>query len=94
MPFSQTTVGVAAIQIAPFNKLRLGITIRSLGVAQCFISNDRVNIAAQGFPIAIGEYLTLLERDGDDPAAALYAITAAGTADLRIIESYERIIKE
>lgn len=94
MPFAQFTATAVITQVAPYLEKRLGITIRSLGADPCFISNDRVNVLTQGFPLFTGEYLTLLERDGDDPAAALYATTAAGTADLRIIESYERILAE
>jgi len=94
MAFRQFTATNAAQQVTAYFKPRLAVTVRSLGAAQVFISHDRVDIVATGFPLNTGEFISFIERDGDDPTLAIYAQTAAGTADLRIHESYERIPKE
>jgi hypothetical protein len=41
-----------------------------------------------GFPLAVGEFLNLVNTEGDAAELQVYAQCASGTADLRIVESY------
>lgn len=41
-----------------------------------------------GFPLAVGQTITFSKELGDDPTLELSSQTLAGTADLRIIESF------
>jgi hypothetical protein len=88
MAFRQFLAGATVGQAVAYNAKRLAITIKNIGAAQVFIGQDSPDLAALGFPLSAGEYLSLIASDGDDPTMGLYAITAAGTADLRIQESF------
>ena len=88
MAFRQITAGIVAQCVVAHNLKRTALTVKNLGAARVFLSYDRTDIIAQGFPVDTGEVISLIEADGDDAKLALFAVTAAGTGDLRIQESF------
>jgi hypothetical protein len=88
MAFRQLTATVNAQQVTALNRKRSSLTVKNLGAARVFLSYDSVNIAALGFPLDTGEAISLISVDGDDAELAIYCLTAAGTGDLRIQESF------
>ena len=91
MPFRQVTVSTTPTQIAPYNPKRSTIVIRNVAGAVCYISDSEVAIVTKGFPLNVGEALSLVRRDGDQPEYALWGQTAADTADLRVIEQFGEV---
>jgi hypothetical protein len=76
------------IQIVPYQPGRSGVLIRNYSGSQVFISTDAGSVLTTGYPINVGEFITLLNADGDAAELQIYAQCASGTADLRIVESY------
>ena len=89
MATKAVSVGTTRVQIVAVNIKRTGVVFRNRGGAEVFISRDKTNIAVQGFPIPSGGFASFLELEGDDTVNAIYALTTAGTADIRINESFE-----
>lgn len=83
--FTASTTGNQAIA---YHKGRKGWIIFNNGGSTVFISENQSNITSQGFPLAVGESIDYTEFEGDDPRIPIYAQTTAGTADLRIIETF------
>lgn len=90
MAFRPEAATTAVSQIAPLNPLRLSLVVFNNGTATVFIDNDQANITGRGIPIAANEHVSLTVDEGDEPELALFAQTAAGTADLRIKEGFLR----
>lgn len=88
MAFRQITATTTVQQMAPYNRRRATISIKNEGAAKVFISWDRVNVTSLGAPLAQGDGVNFVARDGDDTRMALYVQTIAGTGDLRITESF------
>jgi len=86
--FHVVTVTTDLAQLVPYNKQRVGILLKVLSGQPCYLSNDQTDVAATGFPLATGEYLSLMSRDGDVPELALYGLTLLATTNLRIIETF------
>jgi hypothetical protein len=89
MAYRQVTVGTTPTLIAAYNPKRDVLVIRNYAGATCFIHDSQVDITAKGFPLAEGEVVSFLEKDGDEPSVELWGQTVAGTADLRIYESFK-----
>lgn len=88
MGFRQFTVTTAEQSIAPFERRRSSIVLKNLGAARVFISHDRQNIATKGMALDVGDGMAFEVDKGDDTRFALYALTSAGTGDLRMAESF------
>lgn len=88
MGMRQVTVTTARQEIVAFNKARTTLTIINRSGVECFISEDQTDIAGQGFPLAVGQAASFTLELGDEPANAIYCLTSAGTADLRINEGF------
>ena len=86
--FRVVTVTTDLVQLVPYNKKRVGILLKVMSGQPCYLSNDQTDVAATGFPLSIGEYLSLMSRDGDVPELALYGLTLLATTNLRIIETF------
>jgi hypothetical protein len=91
MPFRQWTATTTAQQVVAFNAKRSTIVIRNASGATVYISIDSTGVVTAGWPLAPGDFVGFIQRDGDDSAAAIYAQTAAATTDLRIQESYGEV---
>lgn len=92
MAFRNQTVNTVAAQLLSQNPARTSWLIYNNGASDCFVSGDGTLSTTNGMKIAAGAQLSFSRRDGDDSAAALYAVVAAATADLRIQESFESIV--
>jgi len=91
MPFRQVTVGTTVTNIVPYNEKRSTIIIRNVSGSTCYIHDSQVDVISKGFPLDVGDVLSLIKKDGDQPEYALYGQTSTGTADLRIIEQYGEV---
>jgi len=92
MPFRQETATTTAQQVVAYNSKRSTCVIRNASGATVYISNDVVGIVSAGWPLAPGDFVGFIRKDGDDSAAAIYAQTAAATTDLRIQESFGEVL--
>lgn len=88
MGYRQVTVNTSVLEIVPFNKSRTGIVIQNFSGSTVYISDNATDGATKGFPVAVGQALSGALYKEDEPADALYAVVSAGTADLRIAESF------
>jgi len=86
--FRQVTVGTNPVQIVPYKEGRSGLLIRNYSGSPVFVSTDGGTVTSTGYPLNVGEFLNLLNSDGDASELQVYAQCASGTADLRIVESY------
>jgi hypothetical protein len=86
--FHVVTATTTLAQLIPYNKKRVGILLKVMSGQPCYVSNDQTDVAATGFPLAVGEYLSLMSRDGDVPELALYGLTLLATTNVRIIETF------
>lgn len=89
MAFRQLTITTTAQQVAAQNTKRTALSVKNLGAVRVFVDNDQSAIAAKGWYLDTGEGIVLTRQDGDDPELALFALTSALTADLRIQESFD-----
>jgi len=94
MPFRKETAGTTAKQIVAYNAERSVLAIRNVSGATVYISNDAGAITTEGWPMAPGDFVSFLKLYGDDTAAAVYAQTVAATTDMRIQESFGRVLTE
>jgi hypothetical protein len=86
--FRQVTVGTDMIQIVPYQPGRSGVLIKNYSGSQVFISTDAGSVLTTGYPLATGDYISLISTDGDAAELQIYAQCPSDTADLRIVESY------
>ena len=89
--FRQATVGTDVVQIVPYKEGRSGLLVRNYSGSQVFISTDSSSLLATGYPVNVGEFLNLLNSEGDAAELQVYAQCASGTADIRIVESYGEV---
>jgi len=89
--FYSVSVSTDVTQIVPYNPKRSGILIRSYSGSEVFLSNDEVDTLNRGYPLAVGEFVSFLTADGDVPELPLYAVTAGGVANLRVVETYGEV---
>lgn len=76
------------VALAPWNGERSNLAIWNFGTDTIFVSVDRINVAAEGWPILINTGLSYVWVDGDDSEEALYAVANSGTQDIRVIEQF------
>ena len=88
MAYRQATATTSVAELVPANRMRTAVTVKNFSGSTAFISQDRSNVTGQGFPLAVGDFLTLTLALGDEPYDALYTQTLAATSDLRIEESF------
>jgi hypothetical protein len=86
--FRQVTVGTDPVQIVPYKEGRSGLLIRNWSGSTVFVSTDGGTVISTGYPLNVGEYLNLINSEGDAAELQVYGQCASGTADIRIIESY------
>jgi hypothetical protein len=89
--FRPVSVSSQVTQIVPYNPKRVGLLLRNYSGSEVFLSNDQVDVLNSGYPLAVGEFISFLTADGDVPELALYAVTASGTANLRVVETYGEV---
>lgn len=88
MPSRSVTVGTAAELLLPYNPKRTSVAIFNEDAAAIFIGEDQVGLLAQGSPITAGGAVTFTRALGGTPQDILFGISAAGGADVRILEQF------
>jgi len=88
--FYQTTVRTSVTQIVAYSPERTALLIRNISGSTVYISTDQGSVHSEGLKLDEGEYVSMVRADGDAPELQVYAATASGTADLRIVETMER----
>lgn len=91
MPNRSVTVGTTVTRIVSYNNRRTALSLANEDTATIFISEDQTVTTGTGYPILAGGALDLLRALGDEPQNALFAISAAGGADLRALESFGKL---
>jgi hypothetical protein len=86
--FFQKTVTTTTLQVIAYNKDRAGLLLKNLSGSAAYISSDSNAITTNGYRLDVGEFLSFIKVDGDMSETQIYAATSAGTADLRIVESF------
>lgn len=88
MPTRPITVGTTAEQILSYNNKRTTASFTNNGVNTIFVSEDQNALATNGYPIPVGGALDLVRALGDEPQLEWFALVAAGTENLRILEAF------
>lgn len=88
MAMRPVTVGTTPTPVLSYNNKRTGVSLANEDSAAIFLKEDETAILATGYPIVAGGAQDLLRALGDEPQLALWAISAAGGADLRVWEHF------
>lgn len=88
MPNRGVTIGTTATQIAAYNKDRKTLSIFNNDTATVFLTENQSAASGTTFPLLASQGVSLSGLDGDDPTAALYGISVAGGADVRVWEAF------
>ena len=88
MPTRPITVGTAAEQILSYNNKRTAASFTNNGNNTIFVSEDQNALATNGYPIPVGGALDLVRALGDEPQIEWFALVAAGTENLRVLEAF------
>lgn len=78
--FTDPAPTTIAASIVAASATRFSVTIQNAGAVDCYLGKDNTVTASTGLLLAAGATLT-----DDSTVDAWWAITAAGTADLRIL---------
>ena len=91
MPIRQVTVTDAVTRIASYDERRVTLTIANDAGSKIYLSQNRINILSEGFPLDVGEKISFSRERGDEPELELNAQAPAGlSADVRIYEAFAR----
>lgn len=88
MPTRPITVGTSAEQIVAYNNKRTAASFTNNGAATIFVSEDQSDLATNGYPIPVGGALDLVRALGDEPQLEWFALVAAGSENLRVLEAF------
>ena len=81
-------VGTTVTPLLSYNPRRTTVAVFNEDSATVFIGEDQANLLAQGSPITAGGALTFVAALGDTPDRQMFGISAAGGADVRILEQF------
>ena len=79
--FSQVAPTTTATEVVAAYRSRKQLSIRNVGTVDVYLGTSNAVTASNGYLLAAGE-----TYDDADTGSAYYAITASGTADLRVLE--------
>ena len=91
MPTSPITVGTTATRILSYNNKRTSASFTNNGSTTIFVSEDQNDLAANGYPIAVGGALDLIRAFGDEPQLEWFGLVASGSENLRVLEAFGRL---
>jgi len=86
-PYS-VTVGTTVKRIVDYSRKRTVVMIYNNSSEVVYIGTGEGLTTQNGFPIVPNQGAVFAREFGDDPTLAYYAVTASGTADLRIWEGF------
>ena len=91
MAFRPVTVTTSATQLASYNAKRKSLSIFNASTTTTvFISHDRANVVANGFPLVAQAAVSLVDVEGDEPELELVGQVSAGSVDVRVQEGFVR----
>lgn len=88
MPSRGVTIGTIPTPVLSYNNKRTGVSLANEDTATIFFGEDETSLLTQGYPILAQGAHDLLRALGDEPQNALFGISAAGGADLRVLEHF------
>lgn len=88
MPTRPVTVGTTPERILSYNNKRTTASFTNNGSATIFVSEDESSLLTDGYPIPVGGALDLVRGLGDEPQLGWFAIVAAGSENLRVLEAF------
>lgn len=89
MPFRQISVTDQVTQLAAYNPKRIALSVANDAGSTVYLSNNRVNVTSEGFPLAVGEKRDFTVALNDNPAEELNGQCLPGlSADVRIYEAF------
>lgn len=91
MPSRSETVGTAATPLLSYNPKRTSVSIFNEDAVSIFIGEDEANLLTEGSPVTAGGAISLVAAFGDTPDRQMFGISAAGGADVRILEQFGRL---
>lgn len=91
MPSRSETVGTSATQLLAYNPRRTSVAIFNEDGAAIFIGEDEADLLTEGSPITAGGFLALTTALGGTPAIQMFGISAAGGANVRILEQFGKL---
>ena len=91
MPSRPETVGTSPTLLLAFNPRRTSVAIFNEDSSSIFIGEDEASLLTRGSPITAGGAITLTAALGGTPELIMFAISAAGGADVRILEQFGKL---
>lgn len=91
MPSRSVTVGTTVTPLLSYNPKRTTVAVFNEDSATVFIGEDQANLLTQGSPISAGGAVSFVAALGDTPERVLFGISAAGGADVRILEQFGQL---
>lgn len=85
------TVGTAATPLLSYNPRRTSVAIFNEDGSAIFIGEDQSSLLTRGAPIQAGGFLALNRALGATPDRQMFGISAAGGADIRILEQFGQL---
>ncbi len=84
MAYRPVTVATTATQLAGQDLKRRSISLFNNSGADVFFSQNQSITTGNGFVLKAGASVSLVREEGDEPELPLWAVVAAGTADVRV----------
>ena len=91
MPSRPVTVATTPTLLLPYNPRRTSVVIFNEDAAAVFIGEDETSLLTRGSPVTPGGAVAFAAVDGDTPENILFGISAAGGADVRILEQFGKL---
>lgn len=91
MPSRSETVGTGATALLSYNPRRTAVAIFNEDSVAIFVGEDEANLLTEGSPITAGGFLSLNAALGDTPDLVMFGISAAGGANVRILEQFGKL---
>ena len=88
MPSRSVTVGTTATPLLSYNPRRTTVAVFNEDSATVFIGEDEASLLTEGSPITAGGAVSFVAALGDTPDRVMFGISAAGGADVRILEQF------
>lgn len=88
MPTRPVSIGTVATPVVSYNNRRTSLSLANEDAATIYVSEDETVSTSNGYPILAGGALDLIRALGDEPQWQLFAISAGGGADLRVLEAF------
>lgn len=88
MPSRAVTVGATATPLLSYNPRRTTVAVFNEDANTVFIGEDEASLLTEGSPISAGGAISFVAALGDTPDRVMFGISAAGGADVRILEQF------